>query len=95
MRSALSIRTPLFDTYDKTVSTDFLQMPMETPQLQTQTSDSLGTASVRLGVQAEVGEVVEIRAPFPTESASAMCMSTPVPQAVEKLVEGSKVFSQE
>ena len=84
-----------FDTHDKTVSTDFLQMPMETPQLQTQTSDSLGTASVRLGVQAEVGEVVEIRAPFPTESASAMCMSTPVPQAVEKLVEGSKVFSQD
>ena len=91
------------------------QMPMETPQLQivgeivrdTQTSDSLGTAPVRQGVQAEVGEVVEIRAPFPTESASPVFVTTPVlevppivvdvtvPQAVEELVEGSKVFSQD
>ena len=91
-----------------------VQMPMETPQLQivgeivrdTQTSDSLGTAPVRQGVQAEIGEVVEIRAPFPTESASPVFVTTPVwevppivvdvtvPQAVEELVEGSKAFSQ-
>ena len=91
-----------------------VQMPMETPQLQivgeivrnTQTSDSLGTAPVRQGVQAEIGEVVEIRAPFPTESASPVFVTTPVlevppivvdvtvPQAVEELVEASKAFSQ-
>ena len=91
-----------------------VQMPMETPQLQivgeivrdAQTSDSLGTAPVRRGVQAEIGEVVEIRAPFPTESASPVFVTTPVlevppivvdvtvPQAVEELVEGSKAFSQ-
>ena len=88
-----------------------VQMPMETPQLQivgeivrdTQTSDSLGTAPVRQGVQAEIGEVVDIRAPFPTESASPIFVTTPVlenspivvdvsvPQAAEELVEGSKV----
>ena len=63
-----------------------VQMPMETPQLQivgeivrdTQTSDSLGTAPVRQGVQAEIGEVVEIRAPFPTESASPVFVTTQV-----------------
>ena len=88
---------------------------METPQLQivgeivrdTQTSDNLGTAPVRQGVQAEIGEVVEIRAPFPTESASPVFVTTPVlevppsvvdvtvPQAAEEMVEGSKVFSQD
>ena len=79
-----------------------VQMPMETPQLQivgeivrnTQTSDSLGTAPVRQGVQAEIGEVVEIETSLPTESASAMFVSTPVPQAVEELVEASKAFSK-
>ena len=91
-----------------------VQMAMETPQLQivgeivrdTQTSDSLGTAPVRQGVQAEIGEVVEIRAPFPTGSASPVFVTTPVlevppivvdvtvPQAVEELVEASKAFSQ-
>ena len=92
-----------------------VQMPMETPQLQivgeivrdTQTSDNLGTAPVRQGVQAEIGKVVEIRAPFPVESASPVFVTTPVlevppivvdvtvPQAVEELVEASKVFSQD
>ena len=91
-----------------------VRMPMETPQLQivgeivrdTQTSNSLGTAPVRQGVQAEIGEVVEIRAPFPTESASPVFVPTPVlevppfvvdvtvPRVVKELVEGSKAFSQ-
>ena len=39
-------------------------------------------------------EVVEIETSLLTESASAMFVSTPVPQAVEELVEASKAFSQ-
>ena len=38
--------------------------------------------------------MVEIETSLPTESASAMFVSTPVPQAVEELVEVSKAFSQ-
>ena len=72
---------------------------VEIPQLQivgeivrdTQTSDSLGTTPVCQ--VAQTGHV-EIETSLPTESASAMFVSTPVPQAVEELVEGSKVFSQ-
>ena len=75
---------------------------VEIPQLQmvgeivpdTETSDSLGTTPV--GQVAQIGhvEVVEIETSLPTESASAMFVSTPLPQAVEELVEVSKAFSQ-
>ena len=88
---------------------------VEIPQLQnvgeivrdTQTFDSLGMAPVRQGVQAEIGEVVEIRAPFSTESASPVFVTTPVlevppivvdvtvPRVVKELVEVSNVFSQD
>ena len=142
-----------FDTYDKTVCTDFLQMsPLageqalrqcalsvlrdamnkvvdgpvvqvehvpqsqvaeetaeiaqldvfeknaETPQTQTiqgtQAPESLGTTPVCQVAQTGHVEVVEIETSLPTESASAMFVSTPVPQAVEELVEASKAFSQ-
>ena len=80
-----------------------VQMPMETPQLQivgeivrdTQTSDSLGTTPVCQVAQTGHVEAVEIETSLPTESASAMFVSTPVPQAMEELVEASKVFSQD
>ena len=61
----------------------------------TQTSDSLGTTPVCQVAQTGHVEVVEIETSLPTESASAMFVSTPVPQAVEELVEASKVFSQD
>ena len=75
---------------------------VEIPQLQivgeivrdTQTSDSLGTTPVCQVAQTGHVEVVEIETSLPTESASAMFVSTPVPQAVEELVESSKTFSQ-
>ena len=75
---------------------------VEIPQLQivgeivrdTQTSDSLGTTPVCQVAQTGHVEVVEIETSLPTESASAMFVSTPVPQAVEELVEASKAFSQ-
>ena len=59
---------------------------VEIPQLQivgeivrdTQISDSLGTAPVRQGVQAEIGEVVEIRAPVPAESRPPIFVTAPV-----------------
>ena len=62
-----------------------VQMPMETPQLQivgeivrdTQTSDSLGTTPVCQVAQTGHVEVVEIETSLPTESASAMFVSTP------------------
>ena len=76
---------------------------VEIPQLQivgeivrdTQTSDSLGTTPVCQVAQTGHVEVVEIETSLPTESAYAMFVSTPVPQAVEELVEASKVFSQD
>ena len=79
-----------------------IQKIIETSQLQivgeivrdSQTSDSLGTTPVCQVAQTGHVEVVEIETSLPTESASAMFVSTPVPQAVEELVEGSKVFSQ-
>ena len=61
----------------------------------TQTSDSLGTTPVCQVAQTGHVEVVEIETPLPTESASAMFVSTPVTQAVKELVEASKVFSQD
>ena len=75
---------------------------VEIPQLQivgeivrdTQTSDSLGTTPVCQVGQTGHVEVVEIETSLPTESASAMFVSMPVPQAVEELVEASKAFYQ-
>ena len=75
---------------------------VEIPQLQivgeivrdTQTSDSLGMAPVRQGVQAEIGEVVEIEVPIPAESASLMSVQrvqktvgVPQIQFIDKLVD--------
>ena len=40
-------------------------------------------------------ELVEIGTPFPTESASPVFVSAPVPQVVGELTEASKVFSQD
>ena len=66
---------------------DVFEKIAETPQTQTiqgtQAPESLGTALV-----------CQVAQMGPTESASAMFVSTPVPQVVEELVEASKAFSQ-
>ena len=51
------------------------EIPEIRTDMDTQTSESFGTAPVRLGVQAEIGEVIEIRAPIPAESASPMSVT--------------------
>ena len=87
---------------EKTVEIPQLQTvekPAETPQTQTiqgsQTSESLGITPVCQVEQAGDVELVEIGTPFPTESASPVFVSAPVPQVVEELAEASKVFSQD
>ena len=73
---------------------DVFEKIAETPQTQTIQGTHLGTTSVCQMAQTGHVEVVEIETSLHTESASAMFVSTPVPQAAEELVEASKAFSQ-
>ena len=98
----LVVQVPRVQVVEKTVEIPQLQTvekPAEIPQTQTiqgsQTSESLGITPVCQVAQAGDVEVVEIGTPFPTESASPMFVSTPVPQVVEELAEAFKVFSQD
>ena len=54
------------------------EIPEIRTDMDTQTSESFGTAPVRQGVQAEIGEVVEIRAPIPAESRPPIFVTAPV-----------------
>ena len=97
----LVVQVPRVQVVEKTVEIPQLQTveePAETPQTQTiqgsQTSESLGTPVCQVAQAGDV-EVVEIGTPLPTESASPMFVSTPVPQVVEELAEAFKVFSQD
>ena len=97
-----NLQVPRVQVVEKTVEIPQLQTvekPAETPQTQTiqgsQTSESLRITPVCQVAQAGDVEVVEIGTPLPTESASPMFVSAPVPQVVEGLAEASKVFSQD
>ena len=89
---------------------DVVEKTAETTETQTiqgtQTPESLGSARVCRVAHTRTVKVVKIETPLLAESASPMFVSTsvsealsvvvdtPVPQAVEELVETSKVFSQ-
>ena len=74
-----TVEIPQFDAVEKIV---------ETPVIQTGhgTHDRIQQRNV---------EGIEIETPLPTESASPIFVSTPVPQVVEELAETSKVFFQD
>ena len=95
----LVVQVPRVQVVEKTVEIPQLQTVekiAETPQTQTiqgtQAPESLGTTPVCQVAQTGHVEVVEIETPLPTESASPMSVSTPVPQVVEELAEVSKGF---
>ena len=95
------VQVPRVQVVEKIVEIPQLQTVekiAETPQTQTiqgtQAPESLGITPVCQVAQTGRVEVAEIETSPPTESASAMFVSTPVPQAVEELVEASKAFSQ-
>ena len=78
---------------EKTVEIPQLQIVeqiLEVPEIQmvqdTQTSESSGAASVRQA-EAEIGEVVEIRAPLPAESAPLVFVTASVLVALPVVVE--------
>ena len=71
-----------FDTYDKTVSTDFLQMPMETPQLPCINKVVDVTVATQQVVQIPQVHVVE------------KTVEIPQLDVIEKIIETSKTFSQ-
>ena len=71
-----------FDTYDKTVSTDFLQMPMETPQLP--------CINKVVDVTVATQQVVQI----PQVHVEEKTVEIPQLDVIEKIIETSKTFSQ-
>ena len=71
-----------FDTYDKTVSTDFLQMPIETPQLP--------CINKVVDVTVATQQVVQI----PQVHVEEKTVEIPQLDVIDKIIETSKTFSQ-
>ena len=92
----LVVQVPRVQVVEKTVEIPQLQTvekPAETPQTQTiQGSQTSEYTCLSSGTGGRCGGGRDRKRLFPTESASPMLVSAPVPQVVEELAEASKVF---